>query len=207
MIDYTLINLRDLLNAYEKDSVTAILSDFYCPYNKDVENFLKQKAIEFSKQGYSATHLVFTTYKGKNVLVGYFTLASKYLNTTTRRNALTNTMRKRIGKFAKYDRDIKSYIMAAPLIGQLGKNYTDGLNELITGDELLKMACDKVVDIQCNIGGSFVYLECEDSPRLLEFYDRNGFVNFGKRELEPDEEEVMSGKYLVQLLKYLKKPK
>lgn len=28
MIDYTLINLRDLLNAYEKDSVTAILSDF-----------------------------------------------------------------------------------------------------------------------------------------------------------------------------------
>lgn len=59
--------------------------------------------------------------------------------------------------------------MAAPLIGQLGKNYTDGLNELITGDELLKMACDKVVDIQCNIGGSFVIWNAKIVPGFWSF--------------------------------------
>lgn len=74
---------------------------------------------------------------------------------------------------------------------------------MITGDELLKLACDKIKSIQDEIGGKVTYLECEDKPKLIEFYESNGFVNFGKRELDKDEKDDLSGQYLIQMLKYL----
>lgn len=52
------------------------------------------------------------------------------------------------------------------------------------------------------IGGKIAYLECEDHKKLIEFYERNGFVHFGKRLLDKDEADRMSGKYLVQMLRY-----
>ena len=52
------------------------LSDFSCPLNADVEDFLKFKAIEFSRQGLAQTHLVMASYRDKPVLVGYFAMAA-----------------------------------------------------------------------------------------------------------------------------------
>lgn len=199
---YIQINLAGLLDELGEDRTKSILSDFSCPLNKDVESFLTDKAIEFSKQGISATHLVFASLKNKPVLVGYFTLASKFI--TIYKKNISNSLRKRVRKFAQDDVVLKRYIMSTPLIAQLGKNYKNGYDDLISGDELLKMACEKVRDIQANLGGRFVYLECEDKQRLIDFYDSNGFVNFGKRPLDKDEESVMNGNYLVQMLKYLK---
>lgn len=66
-----------------------------------------------------------------------------------------------------------------------------------------KLACDKIKSIQDEIGGKVTYLECEDKPKLIEFYESNGFVNFGKRELDKDEKDDLSGQYLIQMLKYL----
>lgn len=74
---------------------------------------------------------------------------------------------------------------------------------LISGDELLKLACNKIKTIQSDIGGKITYLECEDKEKLKEFYGSNGFVNFGKRSLDPDEKDDLSGEYLIQMLKYL----
>ena len=53
------------------------------------------------------------------------------------------------------------------------------------------------------IGGKFVYLECEDIPKLIDFYTGNGFCDFGSRELDGDEKGKFSGKYLIQMLRYL----
>ena len=61
---------------------------------------------------------------------------------------------------------------------------------------------DDVKMIQQIAGGKVVYLECEDKQRLIDFYSRNGFVTFGNRSLDRDETNL-SGKYLVQMLKYL----
>jgi hypothetical protein len=93
--------------------------------------------------------------------------------------------------------------MSAPLIAQLGKNFTDGYNKLITGKELLKMACDMVETVQLNIGGKITYVECEDKPILKEFYESYGFCCFGVRQLERDETELFKGEYLLQLIKYI----
>lgn len=111
-------------------------------------------------------------------------------------------MRKRIAKFSVYDSRIRAYCLSAPLIAQLGKNFTNEYHKLITGDELLHLACEKVAKIQLDLGGRFAYLECEDKAPLLEFYSRNGFCPFDQRSLDSDE-TGLSGEYLIQLLKYI----
>lgn len=110
-------------------------------------------------------------------------------------------MKRRISKFGIYDELIKQYTVTAPLIGQLGKNLQ--YPQLISGDELLYLACTEVRKAQKIVGGKFVYLECEDTDKLLDFYSRNGFVPFGKRKLESDEVVNFKNAYLVQMLKYL----
>ena len=94
--------------------------------------------------------------------------------------------------------------MPAPLIAQIGKNFANGYHKLISGDMLLSLACTKVKQVQLDIGGKIVYLECEDAPKLLDFYARNGFCNFGKRLLDKDERDLLSGEYLIQMMKYLR---
>ena len=65
MLKYTLIKLNDMVDAFSENEsmVHNILSTFSCLNNKDVERFLKEKALIFDKQGLSKTHLVFTSYK------------------------------------------------------------------------------------------------------------------------------------------------
>ena len=189
-----------MIETLGESKVKNMLSSFSCPYNKDIEDFLKNKAITFSDQSLSKTHLVYTSYKGKPVLVGYFALAQKYI--IIKKESLSKRLRSRISKFATYDQDLKQFYTSAYLIGQLSKNYSNQYDKLISGDELLKMATDKLSAIQQEIGGKIIYLECEDNEKLIEFYSRNGFVTFGKRTLEKDETELMNGKYLIQMLRY-----
>lgn len=203
MTGYTQINIAEISEVMGEEYLQSIISDFSCPLNKDVELFLNKNAIEFAKQGLAATHLVFASFQKRPVLVGYFSLANKHFHIDLKKHGMSKSLKKRITKFGQYDNELKKHIISAPLIGQLGKNYYNEYSKLITGDELLKLACEKVKEIQQNIGGKIVYLECEDAPKLVDFYQKNGFYNFGKRPLEHDEVEVMNGEYLIQLLKYI----
>ena len=202
MTGYKVVNLKMMIEELGEDHTKAVLSQFSCPLNKDVEQFIRSKAISFANQGWAQTHLVMASYKGEPVLVGYFALASKHITISSKIfQSRSNGTRKRIAKFASYDPGIKSYILSAPLIAQLGKNYSNGYNRLITGDEILDIACEKISRIQYDLGGRFV--ECEDKAALVDFYSRNGFCEFDHRQLDADETDLLSGEYLVQLLKYI----
>lgn len=198
---FKIISLNELLEQLGEERTREILSSFSCPLNYDVENFLKHKAIVFDNQSISRSKLVFTSYKKQLVLVGYFTLT--YKDFIIPDKVLTSNLRRRLNKFGSYDKQLKIHKISAPLIAQLGKNFTDGYNTLITGDELLQIACDCVKEVQLNIGGKLVYIECEDKTRLVEFYERNGFKVFSKRQLDKNDQQIMDGKYLLQLLRYL----
>lgn len=200
---YKIINLKDIYNNLGEERTKEILSNYKCKLNQDVEYFLKEKAIEFSKQDISRTYIVMSQYKDKDVIVGYFAITNKV--TSIKKVKLSETKRKRLLKFAVYDKESKCYNIALPLIGQLGKNYYNDYNRLISGDVLLKLACDKIKEAQELIGGRFVFLECEDKSILEEFYESNGFVCFGKRNLERDERNKNEGEYLLQMLKDLSK--
>ena len=205
MTGYRVVNLKILIEELGEDAAKAILSDFSCPLNRDVEFFLSKKAIDFAKQGWAQTHLVFASYKNQWVLVGYFALSNKYIRISAKwLGKASSSLRRRISKFATYDSNVKSYFLAAPLIAQLGKNYTNGYNALITGDELLTEACEKIKRLQIDVGGKFAYIECEDKEKLIDFYSRNGFCEFDIRYLDRDEVDKLEGDYLVQLLKYIK---
>lgn len=204
MSGYVGINLRDILADEELGEGFAkeLLSTFSCPLNQDVEYFLRHTAIEFSKQSLATTYLIMASYKEKYVLAGYFALANKFFSLD--KSSLPNKKwKKRLSRFAYFDSTLNKYLISAPLIGQLGKNYTNGYNKLITGDELLKLALDKVVEMQRIVGGKIVYLECEQKEKLTSFYERNGFVNFGTRPLDREETSKLSGEELVQMLRYM----
>ena len=202
MMGYKIINIKDIYNTMGETKTKDILSNFKCELNKDVEYFIHQRAIEFSKQDIAETFIVTASYQQKEVIVGYFAIANKVTN--VKKSILSNTKRKRLSKYARYDIDSHKYIIALPLIGQLSKNFYNNYNELISGDVLLKMACDKIKEAQNILGGRFVFLECEDKMVLREFYESNGFVCFGKRGLEKEEREKNSGEYLLQMLKDLR---
>ena len=204
MDGYISVNLGRALKTegVGEKQIQSVLSNFSCPLNLDVENFLKNKAVEFSKHRWAQTHLVFTSYKGKNVLIGYYALTLKDI--VVDKNALSSGMRRRLSEFASYDTDTKNFVLTMPLIAQLGKNFTNGYNKLITGDELLKKALDKVGEIQMIAGGKFTYLECENVPALLTFYSKNGFVKSGERLLDRDEANMLKGYYLVQMVRFMK---
>lgn len=198
---YKIINLKDIYSELGEQETKEILSRYKCDLNRDVEYFLKEKAIVFSKQDIARTYIVTSQYREQEVIVGYFAITNKVTN--IKKVKLSETKRKKLLKFAIYDKESKSYNISLPLIGQLGKNYDNGYNDLISGDVLLKMACDKIKEVQELMGGRFVFLECEDKAKLEEFYQNNGFVCFGKRNLEKDERNKNEGEYLLQMLKDL----
>ena len=193
MIGFKVVNLDLLLQVKSEEQIRTILNDFESPLNPDIESFLKYKAVEFSKSAIAKTYLVMAS--------GYFSVSgSKSFVVKTKGNEISKSMKRRFNKFGTYDAVLKQYHIAAPLIGQLGKNYK--YEELITGDELLTMAVDMLRHVQSLVGGKFIYLECENNEKLIEFYIRNGFKVFGERSLDSDEQDF-AGHMLIQLLKYL----
>ena len=55
-------NLRDMLTELGESRTSEILSSFECPLNPDVQTFLREKAVLFSKLGYASTYLVFASH-------------------------------------------------------------------------------------------------------------------------------------------------
>ena len=203
MTGFKEVNISVLLEEIGEEETKKILADYSCPLNADIEDFIHNKAILFSKQGIARTHPVFAGYKGKPVLVGIYALAYKPVQ--IKATTLNSRWRRRLATFATFIEETKSYWASLPLIGQLGKNFTNGYDQLITGDELLKLACNRIEQLQVEVGGKMAYLECEDTPGLIRFYEDNGFYRFANRNLDRD--EIGESRYLVQMIKYFKTKK
>ena len=110
-------------------------------------------------------------------------------------------MRKKIERVSKFDEESHSYTLAAYLIAQLGKNFSENVDILIDGSDLLNLAVEKIKEAQNIVGGLAVFLEAEDNEKLLEFYkSKNGFVEFGSRMSESSSEPHK----LIQMIKLLK---
>ena len=154
------------------------IADFSCPRNPNIEHFLKNSAINFTKQDNSVTYLVFS--EDALELLGYFSVAVRPLEVPA--DKVSKTIGRRLERAGRFDRDANVYNAAAYLIAQLGKNYTNGANERISGEDLLGAAWNKLREIQYHAAGSIAFVEAEDVPALLDFYTRNSFRVFGERE-------------------------
>jgi len=197
---YSVINIRRYLNSDNpklgESRLLQVLSGFSCLRNPDVERFLKKSSVEFTKKNQSVTYLVFVI--SSMVLAGYFTLALKPL--TVRGETVSNTVKKKLLRVSEWDEKSDTYTMSAYLIAQLGKNFTNGADQKITGEELLALAWDKIKEIQYLGGGVVTFLEAENEEKLLSFYRDNRFSQFDTRQTASDTDEAHE---LVQLLRLL----
>lgn len=179
----TVINILDMLESIGEDELDGILTSFSCPGNREIEYFIYNNAIEFAKKKMSITHLVFNE---EAKLTAYFTLAHKpsYVDG----DILSKTSRKKLEMHARLDEDIQTYNVSAYLIAQFGKNFDAGSERAISGNELMDLAFDILERVQHQIGGGVVFLECEDNPKILNFYqnDHNRFRLFGERYSEKE---------------------
>ena len=69
MDKFSYINIREYLirdnsNEIGEADLKEAISDFSCPRNPDVEHFLKNNAIEFTKKNQSVTYLVLSNEDG-----------------------------------------------------------------------------------------------------------------------------------------------
>lgn len=178
MNDYTVMNILDLLESVGTDEVLKGISDFSCPKNHEIENFLHKNAIEFARRKLSITYLLLDNLDGE--IVGYFTLAHKAIE--TRNDNISNTVRRKLSSHAKLDADTNSYTVSALLLAQIGKNYGADNGQRITGKKLIEFANDVLNDIQHRIGGDIIYLDSEDNQKLKDFYiSENHYKIFGER--------------------------
>lgn len=66
---YKVINIKDIYNVLGEKETREILNNYECELNKDVEYFLKEKAIEFSKQDLAETFIILASYKKEEVII------------------------------------------------------------------------------------------------------------------------------------------
>lgn len=158
---------------------------------------MKEQSIEFTKKNQSVTYLVFSNEDAS--LVGYFTITIKPI--TVNAENFSNTMKRKIARVSELDEENGTNTLSAYLIAQLGKNFKDGANEKITGEQLLQAAIDTIKELQYMAGGMVIFLEAENNDKLMYFYeDENGFKRFDVREAKSG---VHDSHTLLQLLKII----
>lgn len=168
MLEIRIVQLYDLIHEFGEESVqNDFLADFSCPLNRDVEIFLKQKAILFEKMDKSRSYIVICVSGDVMKILGYFSLTSREIQFADDISA--KTKKKMLGTGFEANGKISGI-----LIGQLAKNFNDNNNILMTGKELFELAIHKVLQANRYIGGRVVYLECEDNPKLIKFYSNLG---------------------------------
>lgn len=194
MSKYNVINILDLAQGIGEDALSSVLSDFSCAKNCEIEDFVKRNALEFAKKKLSVTYLAVDD--ELNVMA-IFTLAHKALE--IKNNGLSKTTMRKLGRFASLDEDSNAYTVSAFLIAQFGKNDAENTDISISGNELMDASFAVLSQIQHDIGGAIVYLECEEKQKLLDFYckEPNCFTRFGERYSKKDDTKY------IQLFKFL----
>ena len=89
---------------------------------------------------------------------------------------MSNSVKKKLIGIG-YKTDQEFYEVRGFLLGQLGKNYSEIAvkAKAITGNELLSLACIELKKAYEVVGGRILYLEWENHPKIVDFYERNGF--------------------------------
>jgi hypothetical protein len=193
-VEFDTINILDMINAYGEEDVRKRISEFSCPINPEIEHFVFENAVEFAKKKMSITHFAINS-KGK--IVALFTLTHKSIEIGNR--DFSKSKIRKLSRYAAINTETEGYRTSAFLIAQFGKNYAVEDGRSISGNELMELTFEILKKVQHEVGGGIVYLECEDKPELLGFYqnEHNGFIRFGERYSEED------NKKYIQLFNFL----
>lgn len=193
---FIVVNIKEYIKLGDQgiNALKKIFSKFNCNKNKDVEHFLLNQSIEFSKKNQSVTYLILNQNNG--LILGYFTITIKPI--IVHGECFSKNIQRKFARVSEQNTSDGTYNMSAYLIAQIGKNFHDDVRLAITGKRLLEIALDKIMELQYMVGGMVVFLEADNNEKLMKFYElENGFKRFDVRQTK-DEKHT-----LVQLLKVL----
>lgn len=163
-----------------EDKTQELISFFSCEKDKDIEIFLKEKALLFEKLGKSRTYIILDEDDDDFNILAYFTLAIQVLKVNN--ELLSGRKTKSLDGFSSKVRGSKITEFPAILIGQIGKN--DPYKELISGLEVMELCLSMVLKGQQVLGGRIVMLECKDIEPIINLYQKFDF-----RKLDKDHEK------------------
>lgn len=123
-------------------------------------------------------------------VLAIFTLTHKAISIDT--DKTSGTFRKKVARYAEIDNDTGKYTVSAFLIAQFGKNMSPEIEDVPGGNELMVCAMKALLKARHMIGGGVVYLECEDKPALLHFYqnESNKFQPFGALHIDTGQHKL-----------------
>jgi len=155
----SVLALSKILKEWPEKYVFEMLSEFSCSKDKDVQRFLRKRAIEFEKKQVSRTYLLFDS-ESASKLVAYFTIAisSLYVDSLQCDVELIEKM------------NVNRGIAQSYLIGQLGK--IDGYEKRI-GNFAIYHALDPIEGVNKVVGCPVIRLDCKDA--LVNYYEGKGF--------------------------------
>lgn len=160
--------LCDLLKLKNGEMLFKKSASTFISLNRDVELFLKEKALQSAKLYTSSTYLV----AEDSDLAGYFTLATKML--TLSPENISSTQAKIIKRFVSLDSDTNTFRLPAILLAQFGRNFSKE-SVSITGIRLMENALEHINKVVSLSSGKIAFLECEPKDCLISFYDKCGF--------------------------------
>lgn len=160
-MNYSLIRLDKLIEIIGENEVQNILNQYKCTKDKDVESFLKTKAIPQSKSDISKTYLAFSEDRS---LIGYFTIAIKCL--TIPKQTLGSTISNNFYK----SMNAHDGIVQAYLIGQLSRSDN---SEKGVGVKLLDYALSQLNQYREGVGCRVVRIDCH--KELIPYYSNLRF--------------------------------
>ena len=99
-------NILEELEHKGEEKVRGYVSSFSCPLSPKIENFIRNRAIDFSRRKVSITYLVSDIDDGQ--LLGFLALTHKAVLIPSA--TLSNTMRKKLERFARLDRATGDYM-------------------------------------------------------------------------------------------------
>ena len=154
-------SLQNLIEIYSTNQIKKFLKTFKCSINKDIENFLYNKAITFEKKLRARTYLLFE--KKNKKIAGYFSIAISVLYA----NEVKEKILLEIG-----DLQTKKDIPCL-LIGQIAK--ADDYKDIKLGNFLMEYAIKQLEITNNIIGGRFILLDAINNEKIIDFYKSFGF--------------------------------
>lgn len=165
-----------------EEKAQELISIFNCEKDKDIESFIKERAILFEKLGKSRTYIIFDEDEEEFRVLAYFTLAMQVLKIPE--DLLSNRKTKLLDGFSSKIRGEKITEFPTILIGQVGKN--DLFKESISGNDIMQYCLSTVFKGQAILAGRIIMLECKDIPYIINLYEKFGFQKLEKDYNEDD---------------------
>ena len=181
------VNILDLIDMGGSEVIEHKLATFSSPKNPEIEDFIRNKAINFAIGKLSITYLVNDGDTGE--ILGYFTLTHKSIVISG--GNLSATSKKKLARYSRMVASTRNYMASSFLLAQFGKKYALAKENRIDGSELMRLATGVLISIQRQIGCGIVYLDCEDKEELTSFYKRQNFKQFDDRYSTEDNQKYI----------------